>query len=206
MNTVAKSKFSVLSMTQIAVCTALLCVSAWMSIALPFIEVAFTLQVLMVLLVSLLLKPVYALTAQVLYTLLGVVGLPVFSKFASGVGAIVSSRTGGFIIGFIIASFLVSLLKGSKIIDFIIAPLPASLLKYSNIIRYIIVSIFVGLPAIYIPGILGYMLYTGADLISATVTLTSVFILLDIVKCVIASFAAVLIKKALNAANLGFEE
>lgn len=190
MNTVAKSKFSVLSMTQIAVCTALLCVSAWMSIALPFIEVAFTLQVLMVLLVSLLLKPVYALTAQLLYTLLGVVGLPVFSKFASGVGAIVSSPTGGFIIGFIIASFLVSLLKG----------------KDGNIIRYLIVSIVVGLPAIYIPGILGYMLYTGADLISATVTLTSVFILLDIVKCVIASFAAVLLKKALNAANLGFEE
>lgn len=67
MKTAVGSKFSVLTMAQIAVCTALLCVSAWVSIPLP-IGVPFTLQLLMVILVALLLKPVYALVAQVLYS------------------------------------------------------------------------------------------------------------------------------------------
>ena len=57
----------------------------------------------------------------------------------------------------------------------------------------------------YIPGIVGFMLYTGSDLLYAIVTLTSVFIVVDIVKCVIASFAAVALKKALSKANIGFE-
>lgn len=189
MNTVTKNKnISVLSMVQIAVCAALLCVSAWVTIPLPFIPVPFTLQVLMVVLVALLLKPAYALIAQVLYTLIGVVGLPVFSGFKGGIGSILSP-TGGFIIGFIIASFLISLLKG----------------KNENIFRYIIVSIVVGIPCMYIPGIAMYMIYTGADLIAAIVALTSVFIVVDIAKCVIASLVAVVLKKALSKANLGFE-
>ena len=94
-----------------------------------------------------------------------------------------------FIIGFIISAFLVSLLKG----------------KTDNILRYILISIFVGIPSMYIPGIVGFMLYTGSDLLYAIVTLTSVFIVVDIVKCVIASFAAVALKKALSKANIGFE-
>ena len=49
----------------------------------------------------------------------------------------------------------------------------------------------------YIPGIAVYMVYTDADLLSAVVTLTSVFILLDIAKCVIASVIAVPLNKAL---------
>ena len=74
-----KPKLTILAMSQIAVCAALLCVSAYISIPLPFIPVPFTMQVLMVVLVALILKPVYALIAQVLYTLLGVVGLPVYT-------------------------------------------------------------------------------------------------------------------------------
>ncbi len=185
----SKSKLTILAMAQIAVCAALLCVSAFITIPIPFLSVPFTLQVLMVITVALLLKPTYALIAQVLYTLLGIIGLPVFSGFNSGFGAILSP-TGGFIIGFIIASFLVSLLKGKDNS------------KYS-IIRYIIVSIVVGIPSIYIPGIAMYMVYTPqVDLWTAIVSLTSVFILVDIAKCVFASIIAFLVKKALNKANL----
>ena len=189
MNTASKSKkLNVLSMAQISVCTALLCVSAWISIPIPIISVPFTLQALAIILVALLLKPAYALTAQIIYTLLGIVGLPVFFFFFGGIGSVLSP-TGGFIIGFIISAFLVSLLKG----------------KTDNILRYILISIFVGIPAMYIPGIIGFMLYTGSDLLYAIVTLTSVFIVVDIVKCIIASLAAVALKKALSKANIGFE-
>lgn len=180
-----KPKLTILAMSQIAVCAALLCVSAYISIPLPFIPVPFTMQVLMVVLVALILKPAYALIAQVLYTLLGVVGLPVFSGGKSGFGTILSP-TGGFIIGFIIAAFLVSLLKGKK----------------ESIVRFILISILVGIPCIYIPGIAFYMIYANADLLTAITALTSVFILVDIAKCVIASILAIFIRKALVKARL----
>ncbi len=184
----SKSKLTILAMGQIAVCAALLCVSAWITIPIPFLSVPFTMQVLMVIMVSLLLKPTYALIAQVLYTLLGIIGLPVFSGYNSGFGAILSP-TGGFIIGFIFASFFVSLLKGKLESKFCL-------------VRYILVAIFIGIPCIYIPGIAVYMIYTQADIWTAIVALTSVFILVDIAKCIIASVVAILVKKALKKANL----
>ena len=61
----------------------------------------------------------------------------------------------------------------------------------------IIMAMLTAVPVMYIPGIALYMVYTGADLVSAIVTLTSVFILLDIAKCVIASLIAVPLNKAL---------
>ena len=178
----SKAKLTTLAMVQIALCTALLCVSALISVPLP-IGVPFTLQVLMVILVALILKPLYALIAQVLYTLLGIIGLPVFSGGKSGIGTILSP-TGGFIIGFILAAFLVSLLKGNGESKF-------------TVLRYIFVSVAVGIPCIYIPGIAMFMIYTQSDLLKAIVTLTSVFILIDLAKCVIASLIAVPLNKAL---------
>ncbi len=98
------------------------------------------------------------------------------------------SPTGGFIIGFVLAAFFVSLLKGV---------LGRKLGGKLTVVRYIIVTVIIGIPVMYIPGIALYMVYTGADLVSAIVTLTSVFILLDIAKCVIASLIAVPLNKAL---------
>lgn len=182
----SKAKLTTLAMVQIALCTALICVSAQLAIPLP-IGVPFTLQVLMVMLTALILKPLYSVISLLLYVLLGVVGLPVFSGAKSGIGTILSP-TGGFIIGFVLAAFLVSLLKGV---------LGRKLGGKLTVVRYIIVTVIIGIPVMYIPGIALYMVYTGADLVSAIVTLTSVFILLDIAKCVIASLIAVPLSKAL---------
>ena len=179
----SKAKLTTLAMVQIALCTALLCVSALISVPLP-IGVPFTLQVLMVILVALILKPLYALTAQVLYTILGIIGLPVFSGGKSGIGTILSP-TGGFIIGFILAAFLVSLLKGS--ID-----------SKWTVVRYIIVAVVVGIPCIYLPGIVGFMLYTGKDFAASFAVVAATFILIDLAKCVIASLLAVPVNMALK--------
>ena len=182
----SKAKLTTLAMVQIALCTALICVSAQLAIPLP-IGVPFTLQVLMVMLTALILKPLYSVISLLLYVLLGVVGLPVFSGAKSGIGTILSPK-GGFIIGFVLAAFFVSLLKGV---------LGRKLGGKLTVVRCIIVTVIIGIPVMYIPGIALYMVYTGADLVSAIVTLTSVFILLDIAKCVIASLIAVPLNKAL---------
>lgn len=182
----SKLKLTTLAMAQIAVCAALLCVLSPLAIPLP-IPVPFTLQVMVVVLVALVLKPVYALIAQLLYTSLGLIGLPVFSGGKSGIGAVLSP-TGGFIIGFILAVFFVSLLNKK--------------LKIKNtLLRYFLASIIAGIPCVYIPGIAMYMAYVQVDLLSAVATLTSVFILVDIGKCVIASLLAVPINKSLSKAQ-----
>jgi len=178
----AKTKITTLAMVQIALCTALLCVSALIAIPLP-IGVPFTLQVMSVVLVALILKPLHALIALMIYILLGVIGLPVFSGGKSGI-ATVLSPTGGFIIGFVLAAFLISLLKGSLNSKYVM-------------VRYLMIAVLVGIPCMYIPGIALYMVYTGADLLSAVATLTSVFIIFDLAKCVIAALIAVPLNKAL---------
>ena len=185
-NQPSRAKLTTLAMVQIALCTALICVAAQLAILLP-IGVPFTLQVLIVMLTALILKPLYSVISLLLYVLLGVIGLPVFSGAKSGIGTILSP-TGGFIIGFVLAAFLVSLLKNV---------LAKKLGGKLTVVRYILVTVIVGIPVMYIPGIALYMAYTGADLLSAVVTLTSVFILLDIAKCVLASIIAVPLNKAL---------
>ena len=185
-NQPSRAKLTTLAMVQIALCTALICVAAQLAIPLP-IGVPFTLQVLMVMLTALILKPLYSVISLLLYVLLGVIGLPVFTGAKSGIGTILSP-TGGFIIGFVLAAFLVSLLKNV---------LAKKLGRKLTVARYILVTVIVGIPVMYIPGIALYMAYTGADLLSAVVTLTSVFILLDIAKCVLASIIAVPLNKAL---------
>ena len=69
------SKLNIRSTTvavcQIAVCAALLCVLSPLSVPTP-LNIAFTLQVLIVLLTALVLKPLYAFAAQMIYTLLGI--------------------------------------------------------------------------------------------------------------------------------------
>lgn len=170
------SELSVQSMAKIAVCSAILCISSYIIIPLPIISVPFTLQFLAVVLVALLLKPTHALIAQTLYTLLGIVGLPVFSGGKSGLG-IIFSPTGGFIIGFIVASFLISLLKGKK----------------ESFTRYILVSVFIGIPSTYVFGIIFYLFYANNAF-----EMFSLFAVVDIVKCVIAVLLAISINKALN--------
>lgn len=182
-----KKQFTVFSMVQIAVCVALLCVSAFISIPIPFSTVPITLQTFMVILVALLLKPSYAAIAQGIYTLLGIVGLPVFSGGTSGLGHIFTPG-GGFIVGFIAASFLVSFAKG----------------KNENIVRYIIVAIVVGIPVVDAFGIVFYSIFAGVDLLTSTALMVLPYLVLDIVKCVAAAVIAIVLNKALKKANIGF--
>ena len=81
-----------------------------------------------------------------------------------------------------------------------------SLLKGSGkgrrgVIRTAAVAVLVGVPAVYIPGIVGFIMYTGKDILTAAVTLTSTFILIDVAKCLAAAAISIPINAAL--AKLG---
>ncbi len=89
----------------IAVLAALMAVCAWIAIPTPW-NVSYTLQTMAVFLAVALLGGRRGTLAVVVYILLGAVGLPVFSNFTGGVGALLGT-TGGYIVGFLFSALLV---------------------------------------------------------------------------------------------------
>ena len=77
---------------------ALLCLCAWISV--PAGDLSFTLQTFGVFLTLGLLGGRLGTVSILIYLLLGVVGLPVFSGFRGGIGALLSP-TGGYLLGFL---------------------------------------------------------------------------------------------------------
>ncbi len=84
----------------------LMAISANSFIYLPFTPVPVTTQVLTVLISGLFLGSRWALTGQLIYILMGFMGLPVFSGFKNGPVAF-TGPTAGYIIGFAAAAFIV---------------------------------------------------------------------------------------------------
>lgn len=166
----------IFSLTEIAICTSLLCISAYLIIPLPVVPI--TLQFFTIVLIALLLKPTQTLTCVGLYIILGIVGLPVFSGGRSGFGALLSP-TGGFIIGFLISAYLISLLKGK------------------SVPRNIIVSVIFGIIPTYVCGLGFFMIFTNSDLLNAVTSVGAVFIIIDIAKCIFAPILADIIGNAL---------
>lgn len=85
------------------------------SIPLPFSPVPVNLALLSVYLAGGLLGAKYGALSQLVYVLLGAVGLPVFHNLTGGM-AILTGPTGGFIVGYIAAAFLVGLLSDKGLI------------------------------------------------------------------------------------------
>jgi len=83
----------------------LMAISANSFIYLPFTPIPITTQVLTVLLSALFLGSRWASISQIIYILMGLMGLPVFSGFKNGITAL-PGPTGGYIIGFIAAAFV----------------------------------------------------------------------------------------------------
>ena len=128
-------KFNTVELTKMALLTALICVSAYIVIPLPFTPASLTAQTLVVNLIALLLTPRQAAFTMVVYILLGLTGLPVFSGGMGGPGKLFGP-TGGYIMSWIPAVMLMSWLKG----------------KYYSFKRYCLVTILVGMPVIYLIG------------------------------------------------------
>lgn len=89
---------------------ALIAVGAFVRIPVVVSPVPITLQVLFIFLAGAMLGSRWGLMSVLVYLLLGIVGLPVFSGGSSGIGVLLGS-TGGYLIGFAIASFVIGLLS-----------------------------------------------------------------------------------------------
>ncbi len=168
------NEISTRELTKMALLVALLCVSAYIVIPLPFTPAMIVATTLVFNLAAFLLTPRQTFIVALVYTFIGAIGLPVFSGGTGGFGKLFGP-TGGFIWAFIVAYPVVSYLKG---------PVP-------SFKRYSLVSILVGIPLTYVGGVAGMMFFLDLDLWAALVAGAFPFIPGDILKCVIAAYIAV---------------
>jgi biotin transport system substrate-specific component len=139
--------------------------------------VPLTFQVFFVIFAGLFLPKNYSFVPAAMYLIMGGLGLPVFAGFSSGFEHFISP-TGGYLISFPIASFLISLLHT----------------KDSNLSLFL--SSFVGLSVIYIIGIFGLTFYTKSLLLSLKFGFFP-FIWVDVLKIFISVYVYKRVKKAL---------
>ncbi|PWV37806.1 MAG: biotin transporter BioY [Desulfurococcaceae archaeon] len=115
--------------------------------------VPFTLQTSAVMLSGLILRPRYAFLAQALYLILIALGLPIASGLRGGLGVIVG-YTGGYIVGFVLAAFIYSLL-----IEVYLRHRGARFLAHLSG-RDLAVLFLLALPPLFIIYILGFVVFT----------------------------------------------
>lgn len=115
-------------------------------IQIPIQPVPITLQTVSILIISLTYERSQALASILLYITLGVIGIPVFAGFASGIANIAGPR-GGYLAGFVVCGWIISTLR----------------LKYGdNNIKIFLYSIL-GLSGLYFCGVIWLSKFTGLD-------------------------------------------
>ena len=159
---------------------ALLIVASKLSIYTSFVP--FTFQILVVIIISLLLDYKNASLVILVYILMGLVGIPVFSSSSSGI-AILVEPTFGFVIGFVIIGLVVPVIK-KKLKE-----------KIKGKYTVIFISGIIGLIIDYLIGFLyALLLYKVLMILETDMTVVKIFIYFiaifvpfDIIKCVLAT-------------------
>lgn len=99
------NKNKIYKLTLTALMTAVICVIAPYSIPIPISETPITLATFAVYITALVLGWKLASLSVIIYILIGIVGVPVFSSFGSGLQKVVGP-TGGYLMGYIAAAFI----------------------------------------------------------------------------------------------------
>lgn len=169
----------------IAVFAALIAAFALMPPLFMVGAVPFAIQLIVVLLAPLAIGPWQGALANLLYVIVGIAGLPVFSKQTSGF-AVVLGPTGGYLIGYVLAAIAVGYLASGVLAKWTSGPVA---------IGGLVVAALVGVIVIHACGVVGLMVNAKMDLAKA-LGVTLGFLPLDLVKAVVAALIAVAIFKA----------
>ena len=143
---VSRALSRVIGVFAFVICTAL---GAYVRIPLPFTPVPITLQTFFVLLSGAVLGRKWGPTSQAGYLVLGALGLPIFSAAGSGI-ATFWGPTGGYLIGFVLASWIVARLIQRE--------------NQSNITRIVLAMVVGSLVGIYLCGVWGLILFLQCNL------------------------------------------
>lgn len=169
---------------------AILCLSAFITIPLPFTPIPITLQIMAICVSGGVLGRKKGVLAVAVYLLIGFIGLPVFSGMKGGPG-VLFGPTGGYIIGFLPGVFLIGLMA-----ETMIKPADSMLVQY----RKLAFSMSLGVCTIYAVGTLQLMLMTGMGLMAALLSAVIPFAPLDCFKIAMATVITYSIKNRLMVA------
>lgn len=152
------SKFSIQDICSIAIMTAITAVLAQIAIPMPM-GVPMTMQTFAVILSAVILGSKRGAVSQLIYILLGAVGVPVFSGFSGGLQRLIGPA-GGFILSFPIMAYLIGLgverrkEKGKFILFLVIGMLAnyaVGVVMFSVLMN---ASVFTGITACVLPFVL----------------------------------------------------
>lgn len=185
-----QKRIKIFDIVSIALFSVIIAICSW--IAIPF-TIPFTLQTFAIFLTLLVLGGKKGILAIVLYLVLGIIGIPVFSNFTGGLGVIMGP-TGGYIVGFLFLGLIYMLIT-----------------FFSKKIGGIVIGLIVGLIVCYLFGTLWFTFgYTGnANKMTFWTSLSLCvvpFIIPDLIKMIVAILIAVKIKKYLATASNKYQE
>lgn len=169
-----------------ALCAAITCILAPLSIPLAG-GVPISLATFAVMLAGVLLGGSLGAVSQLIYVLLGAVGLPVFAGWTGGLGNVLG-MTGGYIIGYIPLAWLTGLIYkkfGST------ARMPAR-------IAFMILGMTAGNIALYVLGTAWFMVVTGMTLEASLATCVIPFIPGNLIKMAAVCFLAPPVENAIR--------
>lgn len=172
-------------MTLTAVMTAVICVLGPWALNLPFSPVPISLCSMAIYFVLYVLGLRLGTISVLLYILIGMVGVPVFSNFSGGVGKLFGP-TGGYIIGYLFLAL---------ICGFFIE-------KFSDKIPLHILGFVIGTLVLYLFGTVWLKLQLGLTFPAALMAGVIPYIPGDIIKLIIAMLLALPLKKRLKKAGL----
>lgn len=174
-------KLSIKDMVLCAVFAALISIGAYVSVPLPS-GVPFSLQPFFAMLAGAILGSKRGGISMAVYTLMGLVGLPVFSNGTGGFGMIFKP-TFGYILGFILCAYVVGLIveksreKEFKL-GFIIAPFVGLIIDYIIGVPYLFLVLKVSMGDAMTPSLAlayGFWPYIILDLVKACIVVSLLF-------------------------------
>ena len=152
----------------------------------PLGPIPFSMGLFAVLLSGVVLDKKYALASQVVYLLLGLIGVPVFGGFSSGPSTLFG-MTGGYLIAYPLMAFLTALIP--------------QLMHRKNFLTYffgMIISLFV----CYLLGSIWFAFVAKTGWWQAVLTGVAPFVLPDLVKAALCALLGLALQKALKASKL----
>lgn len=180
-----KKKISTYQMALVALMSAVICILAPLSIPIPISAVPISFTNLAILFVVYILGWKMGTLSYIIYVLIGLTGLPVFSGFEGGVGKL-TGPTGGYLVGFVFLAIISGLF----------------IEKFSGNTFMNIVGMVIGLIVVYIFGVVWLAHQTGLTYKQAIMTGVLPFLLGDGIKIVLAAIAGPIIRKNLEKAGL----
>lgn len=174
-----RSVFTVREMVFTAICAALICILAPISV--PVGAIPISLGTFAIYFSAALLGGKRGTAAVIVYIMLGMVGLPIFSSMRGGI-AVLLGATGGYIIGYIPLALLTGVFSDIR----------------SKMNWTMPVGMVLGTAALYTFGTAWYIIMTGSTLAAALTACVVPFLVFDAVKMVLAALLASVLRSRLS--------